>query len=99
MSLRSIFLSIAVALFAASVVAPGAGATTLVDGVSATRAGDRVTVTFTPAALTGAKLKAGKVIEADCSVVAPARELMLVEPDADDDFIYGEATVRADATA
>ena len=87
----------------AGLVAPIAGATTLVsDGVTATRAADRLTIAFTPAALAAAKLRPGATVEATCTVKRPDASLALSDSDDDaeqDKAVYGQGKVGADGRA
>jgi hypothetical protein len=98
---RSVLL-IGLAVLITAAFAPAAGATTLVsDGVTATRAADRLTIAFTPAALAAAKLKPGKEIEASCTTKPPVPVLGLDGGDdgGDDLGVYGQGTIGADGTA
>jgi hypothetical protein len=96
-------LIVAVFALAAGLVAPIAGATTLVsDGVTATRAADRLTIAFTPAALAAAKLKPGATVEATCTVKRPDASLALSDSDDDaeqDKTVNGQGKVGADGRA
>lgn len=70
--LRSVLLNAPTTLIAMAAAAP-AGAVVLGpdSGVSAMRTGDKVDVTFTPAALAGSRLKAGGTVELMCTVAPP----------------------------
>jgi hypothetical protein len=100
---RSKLLIVLVALSAMALSAPAAGAAQRVlgvaDGVSATRAGNKLMVRFTAPALAAAKLKAGGEIAADCSAQPAAPGLAFGDEAGVQQGAYGHGKVRADGAA
>jgi hypothetical protein len=105
--IRSAFLIASATLTAGAALVPAAGATVLGpgSGVTAVRTGAEVDVTFTPAALATSRLKAGRTVSLECSVIAARSPLQLVAVDQDDesgsmdDLTWGDAKVGADGVA
>lgn len=103
--IRSVLLTASTTLIAAAALVPAAGATVLgpSSGVTAVRTGRTVDVTFTPAALATSRLKAGRTVSLDCTVVAPRSPLLLVDADSQDSGpdrdTWGDAKVGADGVA
>jgi hypothetical protein len=97
---RSVLLIAVVSLTAGAALAAPAGAAVLGpgDGVTATRNGTRLDVTFTPAALTAAKVKAGSSVDLSCFRWAPPA-LALSEQDSERDLTDANGTIGADGVA
>jgi hypothetical protein len=105
--IRSVLLIASTGLIAGAALAPAAPAAILGPdgGVTATRTGATVDVTFTPAALAASRLRAGTTVSLDCSVQHARSPLALVAIDeadqdgSEDDLTWGDAKVGADGVA
>jgi hypothetical protein len=85
------------------IAAPSASAAVLgpSTGVTAVRTGSEVDVTFTPGALAGSMLKAGRTVMMTCSVAPATSRLQFGGSDGSDgdDFDLADGTVGADGVA
>jgi hypothetical protein len=103
---RSVLIA-STTLIAGAALAPAAGARILGpdSGVTATRTGDTVAVSFTPAALAASRLRTGTTVSLDCTVLHARSPLQLIAIDQDDEddpsgeLTWGEAKVGADGVA
>lgn len=99
--IRSVLSIASTTLIAGALLAPAAGARVLgpSSGVTATRNGAQLDIAFTPGALAGSMLKAGRTVEVECDLAPPAAKLLLADEDnSDDSHIggYGDGKVGAD---